>query len=126
MSKKTILIADDDVLLLKAMKVRLESAGFKVVATQDSYQAVDQARKLKPDLLVLDINMPAGSGFSIQQRVENLPELSCTPVVYITGEDPDQVDGIAHKMGAFCILHKPFGAAELIDTALRAVGSPAA
>ena len=126
MSSKTILIADDDLLLLKAMKTRLEAAGFRVVATQDSYQAVDHARRLNPDLLVLDINMPAGSGFTVQQRVENLPELSCTPVIYVTGEDPDQVDGIAAQMGAFSVLHKPFGASELLDTAQRALGIAAA
>ena len=122
MPSKTILIADDDLSLLKAMQVRLESVGFEVVVTQDSYQTVDKARRISPDLLILDINMPAGSGFTVQQRIKNLPELADIPVIYITGEDPDSVDDIAIRMGAYSILHKPFDASVLTETVKHALG----
>lgn len=118
---QTILIADDDVRLLAAMKTRLEAIGFEVITTQDSYQALEQARKVKPDALVLDINMPAGNGFSVQQRVHRCPELEHVPVIYVTGEDPDKVDEIAMRMGAFAVLHKPFDSSDLIDTIMDAL-----
>lgn len=116
-----ILIADDDVRLLEAMKTRLAAIGFEVVTTQDSYQALEQARKVKPDVLVLDINMPAGNGFSVQQRVQRCPELGNVPVIYVTGEDPDKVDEIAMAMGAFAVLHKPFESSDLVDTIMDAL-----
>jgi len=123
MTPRTVLIADDDLGLLAAMRVRLESEGFTVISTQDAYQAVEQARKSLPDLLILDINMPAGSGFSVQQRLDNIPELADTPVIYITGEDPDQVDSIAERFGAFAVLHKPFETTTLIETSKKAVAA---
>lgn len=121
MTTKTILIADDDRGHLMAMKVRLEAEGFTVIGTQDAYHAVEQARKFKPDLLILDINMPAGTGFSVQERLNNFPELSNIPVIYVTGEDPDRVDSIAQEIGAFAVLHKPFDSSDLTDTCKRAI-----
>ena len=123
MQEKTILIADDDLGHLTAMKVRLESEGYTVISTQDAYQAVEQALKSKPDLLILDINMPAGSGFSVQKRLDNIPELADTPVIYVTGEDPDHVDSIAGDIGAFAVLYKPFDSSALIEACKNAVAS---
>lgn len=123
MSEKTILIADDNLGHLAAMRVRLESEGFTVISTQDAYQAVEQARRSKPDLLILDINMPAGTGFSVQQRLAKFTELADTPVIYVTGEDPDQVDSVAKDIGAFAILHKPFDGSDLIAVCNKAVAN---
>ena len=67
--RRRILIADDDRNLLQALTVRLDAAGYDVITTQDAYQALDFARKHRPDLLLLDINMPAGSGFSVHERI---------------------------------------------------------
>jgi DNA-binding response OmpR family regulator len=122
MVSKTILIADDDVKLAEALTVRLESEGFTVISTQDAYQAVAIARRERPDLLLLDINMPAGSGFSVQQRVAEIDELADTPIVYITGEGSDSVDRTARDLGAFAVIHKPFETEQLLDTIRGALG----
>jgi len=122
MSSKTILIADDDINILKAMKIRLESNGYRVIATQDAYQAFEQAVKANPDLFILDINMPAGNGFSVQERIQKIPQLIGTPVIYISGADPDQVDSIVQSLGAFALLHKPIEASVFLSTVESALG----
>lgn len=116
MAAKTILIADDDTGLLEALAVRLEAEGFEVISTRDAYQALAIARRDRPDLLLLDINMPAGNGFSVQERIGKIEELAGTPIIYITGEEPGTVDRTALELGAFAVVHKPFETAALLDT----------
>lgn len=112
---KRILIADDDPKLLNALTVRLKANGFDVITSQDAYQALDFARRQLPDLLLLDINMPAGRGFSVQERIQNIKELEHVPVVYITGDKSDGVVRDARKLRAFAVIHKPFSTDKLLD-----------
>jgi len=120
----TILIADDDERVLKALMIRLGHVGFKVITATDGYSALSLATKHKPSLLVLDINMPAGDGFSVQERMKEIPELAATPVIYVTGDKSDRLDQLARRLGGFAVLHKPFHIEELIDTLLSALSSP--
>ncbi len=120
-SKKKILIADDDTRLLQALKVRLEAEGFSVTTSQDAYQAVQLARQDPPDLLLLDINMPAGKGFSVKERLANVPELSKVPVVYVTGDTSSEVAQAAVRSGASGVVRKPFKISSLLDVVLTAL-----
>ncbi len=122
MSPKKILIADDDINLVKAIAIRLESEGYEVICCQDAYQALELARRNRPDLLLLDVNMPAGNGFSVQERIKKIDELSGIPVIYITGNASEAIDRNAHKLGAYAIIHKPFKTAKLLDKIRDALG----
>ena len=122
MPSQTVLIADDDPRMLQAMRIRLEEQGFNVIVAQDGYQAVDKARHHEPDVMVLDIRMPAGNGFSVQERIDKIEEIAGTPIIYVTGVDPDTVDRDAMKNGAYAVLHKPFPGSILVDTVLGALG----
>ena len=125
MSKNTtILIADDDERVLKALMLRLGEVGFKVITATDGYSALALATKHKPGLLILDINMPAGDGFSVQERMKGIPGMATTPVIYVTGDKSERLDDVAQQLGAFAVIHKPFHIEELIDTALSAMSSP--
>lgn len=121
MKPRTILVADDDLNMLAALTVRLEAEGFQVVRVQDAYQAIEQANRHRPDLLLLDINMPAGRGFSVQERLANI-DMAGTPVIYITGEQPGRIDKSAEAAGAFAVVHKPFETEELLETVREALG----
>lgn len=123
MAAKKILIADDDQNLLLALSVRLEAEGYDVVRAQDAYQALERTRQTNPDLLLLDINMPAGNGFSVQERIANIDELSSTPIIYITGEDSDRVNRTAQELGAFAVVPKPFETEDLLETIRAAMGN---
>lgn len=121
----SILIADDDVALLAALKARLEAAGYSVVATQDGYSAIDRAAHLCPDLLILDVNMPAGDGFSVQARMNKIDELANTPVIYLTGSSDETIDQSAAALGAFAVIHKPFQTEDLLTTVACALARAA-
>lgn len=116
-----VLIADDDTRLLKALSVRLQREGLSTILTSDAYQAIDRTRHELPDVLVLDINMPAGSGFSVQERLEQIPEIAHTPVIYITGMDPSITKHHDVARHAFRVLQKPFSSEEFISCVLEAL-----
>lgn len=116
-----VLIADDSPKLLSVLQIQLEAHDFDVMACTDAYMALEQARKFKPDVMVLDIRMPAGDGFSVQQRMSKIPELKTTPVIYITGDPSFQLDLKAEQVGAFGLIHKPLSLAELVKMIESAV-----
>ena len=128
-NRPRVLIADDDNGLLKALQVRLEHVGFEVITAVDGYRALVEAREDLPDVLVLDINMPAGDGFSVQNRIEKLQASENkpsrrVPVIYITGDKSDDVKELAKKLGAFALLYKPLDADRLCETIMQAMAPP--
>jgi DNA-binding response OmpR family regulator len=110
-----VLVAEDDSALLKSIRLRLTAEGYEVLCAQDGYQAVAIAREASPDVLVLDINMPAGDGFSVQDRVWRMVSMRRTPIVYITGDGSQHLLERAHKLGARSLLKKPFSSSELVE-----------
>ncbi|MEY3162394.1 MAG: Transcriptional activator protein CzcR [Planctomycetota bacterium] len=121
---KKILIADDDRDLLASLSIRLQAAGYDVCAVQDSYQAVAQARRSAPDVLVLDINMPAGDGFTVQDRVDRMSTVHHVPVIYLTGERSERVASLTRSKHAFAVLYKPFDTADLLKAIQAATAQP--
>jgi len=111
-----ILVAEDDAALLKSMRIRLSSEGYEVLCANDGYQAVAMAREQRPDMLILDINMPAGDGFSVQDRVWKMVHMRRVPIVYITGDRSQEMLDRAHILGARSLLRKPFDSSELLQT----------
>lgn len=122
MKNLSILIADDSEKLLSALRIQLEADGFEVTTCTDAYAALAQARSRRPDIMLLDIRMPAGDGFSVLERMNKLPELRGIPVIYITGDRSSQLDLKAEQLGACGLIHKPISASALrkmIDLAKR-------
>jgi len=119
---KRILVADDDVDLLTALSVRLKKEGFEVITTADGYQTFAYTSNLKPDAVILDINMPCGDGFSVHQKLRENMLLLSIPIIYLTGETSTRVYMLASKMNAFAVITKPFDTEELMSTVRKAVG----
>lgn len=119
---KKILVADDDADFAKVLGNRLKSKGYEVIIALDGYQALDFAVKNDPDLLVLDINMPAGNGFSVHERLRNRAKLGMKPLIFISGEDGDWVERSALDHGAFAFLRKPFDNEDLFMHIKQALG----
>ncbi len=121
-----ILVADDDRRLLESLTVRLRNAGFEVRCAEDGYQAVQLANRWRPDVAILDINMPAGDGFSVHERIKSLRGgvLEGVPIIYLTGERSPRVTRSAKAHGAFALVHKPYDAASLVETVYSALADP--
>ena len=110
----TILVADDDKELLKALSLRLWNLGYEMITATDSNQVIELAHESGPDAIVLDVNMPSGDGFSVHERLKKVADLRQTPVIYVTGDRSSRLDSLARELGAVALLHKPFRIDELV------------
>jgi DNA-binding response OmpR family regulator len=122
MEKPKILIVDDDENLIRALSLRLRDGGYDVVSATDGYYGLERARQEKPDLLILDVKMPAGDGFSIQERLATTGDV-WPPVIYLTGDRSPKTELSAKKFGAFAVIYKPFDADRLLEAVKRALSS---
>ena len=82
---KTILMVDDDLDYLEAMKALLESNGYRVVTESNGQRGFDAMRQQKPDLLLLDVMMPNSDGFDIARALHSDEELKKVPVIIVSG-----------------------------------------
>lgn len=121
MSKPIIVVADDDRALLDAVSTRLAAAGFEVHTAQDGYMAVQEARRVHPDVVLLDIGMPAGDGFSVHDRLQQFEGHEAPQYVYMTGSREGSVTKAARAKHAFALMHKPFDGRELTAVLRSAV-----
>jgi len=117
----TILLADDDPDLTAALSARLSKLGYQVHVAHDAYMALDAALKHHPDLLILDINMPAGDGFSVVDRLRNKQGSGQTPLIIVSGENSAARRAESHRHGAFAFLSKPFQTGELVKAIRQAL-----
>src|SRR5882724_5174558 len=115
MAMKTVLLVDDDNIFLLAMGVRLKSMGYTVCTAKDAANAVSAVRKNSPDVVVLDVSLPAGDGFLVAQRLQSLIGSATTPIIFVTASEKANLRERAMNAGAAAFLTKPFEATTLAD-----------
>jgi DNA-binding response OmpR family regulator len=81
----------------------------------DGYSAIALAYKERPDLIILDLGLPAGDGFVVLERLQKDDKLSAIPVIVLTARDPQSSERRALQSGATAFFQKPADNAELID-----------
>ncbi len=111
---KVILIADDDESLVTALAIRLEAWGFSVVTAYDGEEAYRQAVENKPDVVLMDIKMPAGGGFTCLDRMRHSIGTKNIPVIFITAFDNEEDKQQMKALGATAYFRKPFKDDELL------------
>ncbi|PYV94425.1 MAG: metal-dependent phosphohydrolase, partial [Acidobacteria bacterium] len=109
-----ILVVDDDAANRELLQETLIAEGMEVVTAPDGRSSLEEFARLKPDLVLLDVNMPFLDGFEVCRRLKSNPETRLTPVVLVTGLTgrEDRVRGI--KSGADGFLSKPVDQSELL------------
>lgn len=120
---KTVLLVDDDNIVLLSIGVRLKSMGYTVCTAKDAVNAVSAARIMNPDVVVLDVTLPAGDGFVVAERLRNLIVCSATPIIIMTASENPDLRARAMNIGAAAFLKKPFDATTLAD-AIESALSP--
>jgi CheY-like chemotaxis protein len=113
--RKTILVADDELVVRAFMKKTL-SKNYTVLEACDGEQAVDIARREKPALILMDIMMPKLDGIGACSVIKSDPDNKAIPVIMVTArwQQPDQE--YAREMGADGYIVKPFRPKELLET----------
>ncbi len=119
--KRKILIVDDERDIVKALMIRLQTSGYEVVYAFDGAQAVFMAHKERPDLVILDIRMPAGDGFSVAQRLGESTQTFKIPIIFLTGSPETNSEQRAQELGARFYIKKPYDPEELLDAVKRAL-----
>src|SRR3984957_14611764 len=124
MAGKKILIVEDENLQLTALARRLKSAGFEIPAARDGLTAISTARKEQPDIILLDLGLPAGDGFVVLQRLQMLLNTNIIPIIVISSRTPVGNRDAAIKAGAIAYIHKPVDLPVLLKTINDALGIP--
>jgi DNA-binding response OmpR family regulator len=116
-----ILIVDDDPDMLHALEVRLKASGYGVHCAADGIGAISEARKHTPDLIVLDLGLPAGDGFVVLDILKTNPDLSSIPVVVLSGRDRRANEERVLNAGARAFLQKPVQSNEFLAVIRQAL-----
>jgi two-component system, cell cycle response regulator len=102
-----ILIADDSRFQVETLSLWLSPKGFEVVSALDAFQTWTFALRVHPDVILLDINMPAGNGIDILRKLKASPKTQHVPVIVMTGDKNPATEAEARELGAAEFLHKP-------------------
>ena len=112
--KKKIMIVDDEEDFLRTTGLQLRHSGYDVVFATDGSSAISVALAENPDLILLDIGLPAGDGFYVMQRITSNTKTGITPIIVITGRDAPEHREHALQAGARAFFQKPFEMDELL------------
>jgi CheY-like chemotaxis protein len=130
-----ILVVDDDPVFVRATAARLTTAGYNVITATDGSEAIRAARKQKPDLVVLDVNLPLDvsgvpwDGFRVTAWLRHFDDLKNIPIVMVTGGDPQKCTRAAFSAGAKAFFHKrmdPGHLMTLVNHTLNRKATPSA
>jgi DNA-binding response OmpR family regulator len=123
-----ILVADDNPDILKTLEARLRANQMDVVTASDCDQAIKKAYSENPDLIIMDIRMPAVGGLNAMESLKMFSRTQSIPVIFITAYPGKEVEARVYELGAADFIAKPFATEELltkIHNALRRAKSDA-
>ena len=107
--KIRVMIVDDDFLNLKMASFILEKNGIEVIALKSGQELLDKIKDNKPDLILLDVNMPEMDGFETLERLRAQEESSLEiPIIFLTGDDSNETETKGLALGAMDFIKKPF------------------
>lgn len=122
MSRKTILIVDDELSILVPLQFLLEKEGYIAKLAQSGKDAINKIAEVQPDLILLDIMLPDLDGYEIYHMIRQREEWKSIRIIFITAKnrEEDMAKGLA--MGADAYVTKPFSNTELINAIRELIG----
>ena len=120
---KKILVVEDDPKISTALSVRLKSVGYEVVTAADGFTGLKMTMTHRPSLILLDIMMPVGMGFSVAERLRDIG-LGEIPIIFITASKRAGLRKTAQQLGAAGFFEKPYDAEELLAAVNLILGQP--
>jgi len=121
MARKKILVVDDDPEVRLALELRLKANGYTVALAEDGEKSIVQTRLHMPDLILLDLGLPAGDGFSVMESLKADKSMASIPVIILTGRDRAANFDRALKAGIDAFLQKPVQNARLLAVIRQAL-----
>jgi len=115
MEKKKILVVDDEVDLVKTVQFSLELEGYKVLVSHNGEDALTQARKEAPDLILLDIMLPKLDGYKVCRLLKFDEQYKHIPILMMTAKTQEKDKLMGKETGADEYITKPFDMDELME-----------
>jgi DNA-binding response OmpR family regulator len=126
MGNKKILIVDDDADTLLGYHVLLKAHHYDTVRAADGVSAIREALEHRPDLVILDLGLPAADGFDVLEWFRGDKRLSVIPVIVVSGRSAHINMGLALKGGAKAYMQKPWNDDELLTMISQLLGETGA
>ncbi len=111
---KKILIVEDETDLAMVLRKILVDEGYDVVIACDAMQGTEKAHREQPDLIILDLNMPAGGGLIILERIKMSAHTRFIPVIVLTGAEDAELKKKVIEQGVQHYIQKPYEVDELV------------
>jgi len=121
-TKKRILIADDESHILRILRFNLERAGYEIMTVEDGEAALETALAERPDLVILDVGMPGMTGVDVCRKLKGGDALDRTPVFLLTAHGQESDEQAGHAAGADRFFTKPFSPKEILREVRNALG----
>jgi len=122
---KKILVVEDDSDTRKGYNIRLKANLYDTFLASDAITSVRMAREHEPDLIILDLGLPGGDGFTVIDRLKISPQLAVIPIIVVSARTGLVNRARALKAGVTAFLEKPVDNAELLAVIRRTLGGPA-
>ena len=120
--KRKILIVDDEPSIVRLLTIRLEANGYETFVANDGIQGFRMAIDVKPDLILLDLKMPAGGGAWTFEKLKATGYTSTIPIIIISALPGEEVKKLTMEMGADGFFSKPFKSVELLKKIEELIG----
>jgi DNA-binding response OmpR family regulator len=118
---RKILIVEDDPNIAKALAVRLNALGYQAILAYDALSGMNMAVHNSPDLVLLDISLPAGNGFAVAEKIKTLLPRQ-TPIIFLTASKQREYRKWAEELGAVGFFEKPYEPDKLLAAIRQALG----
>ena len=119
---KTVLIVEDNELNMKLFHDLLEASGYNILQTRNGLEAIDIAREHRPDLILMDIQLPEVSGLEVTKWLKDDPQLKAIPVVAVTAFAMKGDEERIRQGGCEAYLSKPISVGKFIETIRHFLG----
>ena len=120
--RKHIVIADDEEGVVETVRLRLEANGYQVSTTM-GVDTIEDVKRFKPDLLLLDVTMPGMDGFAIMHELKRDPNISNVPVIVFSAKPKSTLMGLFGPEGIAGYISKPYDPKEMLDLIKKVLGS---
>jgi len=124
MSKKKIMIVEDNTDLVNALTKRLRANSYDTIFALDAVKAIQLAHEEKPDLIILDIGLPKGDGFSVMKKLDRSVNLSKIPVIVMTAQNNVMTFKRSFRAGVAAFFQKPVDDLQLLSIVETVLGEP--
>ena len=115
MSKKRILLIEDEADMVYALTLQLEAVNYEVLSAVDGQSGLDMARKEKPDLIILDLMLPKLDGYKVCRMLKFDERYKKIPIMMFTARVQEQDKKLGQEVGADDYITKPFDSKVLLD-----------